>query len=161
MYGQEVKSIALGHILPPLMDTTLMFGDVSFDLGLGFLTVLVSLEGLAKHDASFLSDARVIVWTINLITFDMILTSVNTRLDLFDKEKHLISQKTGMKDSLWKGEIMIISTLVVSTNRVAVTITLHHLSIVVCLSYSLLDLSSLDKISVYNKKSNFILLLSF
>ena len=81
----DFKSIAFGHILPSLMNTTLMFGNVSFDLCLGFLTILVSLEGLAKHDASFLSDARVIVWTIDLITFDMILTSMNTRLNLFDK----------------------------------------------------------------------------
>lgn len=130
------------------MHTALMFGDVSFDFGLRFLTVLVSLQSLSKHDTSLLSDARVIVWTIDFITFDMILTSVNTRLNLFNKEKHLISQKTGMKHSLRKGEIMIISTLIVSTNRVAVTITLHHLSIVVRCSYSLLDLSSLDKISV-------------
>lgn len=108
-----------------------MFGDVTLDFGLGFLTVLVSFEGLSKENTSLLSDTRVIKRTIDLITLDMILTGVDTGFNIFDKEKHLVSDKTGVKSSLREGEIVVFPTLVVRTNRIALTITLHHNSIVI------------------------------
>jgi hypothetical protein len=117
---------ALSHVLPSLTVAIPMFVNVRFDLCPRLLTILMSFECLSKHPTSIRIDTTVIVRTLHLVALHVILTGGLSNSHFLHTEKHRISHKTGTKLALGKGKVMVLPTFSVNTNRVALTIVLHH-----------------------------------